>query len=81
MGKKEHHDLHRYSFWVMVNKALMGPSLIISAFIIICYCFVTILTFVKPEWVMPYIIHYYIAFPVFIVAVWLGFTGVLLKDT
>jgi hypothetical protein len=80
MKKQMLGDLDKYAYWIKVNNVLMGPSLIISSFIIISYCIATILFIVKPEVMSPYLTYYYIAFPFFIMSVWLAFTGFLLKE-
>jgi len=80
MKEKNLEYLEKYSIWIKINGALMGPSLIISLVYILFYMPVTVLLLLKPELIRPYLIYYYIGFPFFIIAVWLVFTGGLLRN-
>ncbi len=81
MKKENLEYLEKYSIWIKINSALMGPSLIISLVYILFYILVIVLLLLKPELIQPYIIYYYVGFPFFIIAIWLVFTSGLLRST
>jgi hypothetical protein len=79
--KKIPKDLENYSFWIKANDFLMGPSLILASSVIICFVAATIVTLAKPGLIAEYMRYYYALFPLFIISLWLAFTGVLLKES
>ncbi len=72
--------LEKYSPWIKINRKLEGPVLIISLVYILVYLAITLYLW-KIEFQMTDIhrITYFICFGLFIIAIYLAFTGFLLR--
>lgn len=72
--------LEKYAYWWKVNKVLMGPSLYASSAVILAYSGMTLLFAFDPESTRPYLLFYQVGLPIFVISLWLAFSGLLLRD-
>jgi len=74
------HDLEKYSLWVRVNRQIEGPILILSLLYILFYIGILVLLAIKPEVYNPFLTYLGIGFLFFIFAVYMAFSGFLLRS-
>ena len=73
--------LEKYSPWIKINRKLAGPVLIISVVYILVYFVISFYLWDKALGLDSLLRElYFVGFGIFIVAVYLAFTGFLLKS-
>lgn len=73
-------DLEKYSVWLKVNRQIEGPLFIISLSYILVYTLALILWTLRPEFFNPFLVYLGIGFLFFICAIYVAFTGFLLRS-
>lgn len=72
-------EFEKYSVWLKVNRQIEGPLFIISSAYIIGYTVLLILWMLRPELLNQFLLYICIGFFFFVFAIYIAFTGLLLK--
>lgn len=73
--------LEKYAFWIKINRRLAGPFLLISIIYILVYLTITFyLWSIGFQMTNIQQTLYFVGFGVFVITVYIAFTGILLRS-